>query len=253
MQWVYFKWNILNKIEFPKAVFSGYNFDKFPSYLELKRKKKEKKKKRKWGENKRGSLWASLLSNPIGILGVGVNSFLNIKHTKMGPPNMLQTPNIPNFMPKMPLFSPFFFILIWFFWYFFSYKKKIQWHEKSYQQNPVKIRTTCIAPEQKDPMKLHCSLGLALGLSCVVYVEGEEGPLLRGPSHQRYHSGRARILTLCQDLRAKGQFLWGVGLPKGNWGVQRFPRARWRLALECKGRRELDCKTHPSSRDESRP
>ena len=35
--------------------------------------------------------------------------------------------------------------------------------------------------------------------------------------------------------------------------VQRFPRARRRLALECKGRRELDCKTHPSSRDESRP
>ncbi|KAK7365586.1 hypothetical protein VNO78_39350 [Psophocarpus tetragonolobus] len=49
------------------------------------------------------------------------------------------------------------------------------------------------------------------------------------------------------------QFLWGVGLPKGNGGVQRFPRARRRLALECKGRRELDCKTHPSSRDESRP
>ncbi|KAL5078845.1 hypothetical protein RYX36_007266, partial [Vicia faba] len=40
-------------------------------------------------------------------------------------------------------------------------------------------------------------------------------------------------------------FLWGVGLPKGNGGVQRFPRARRRLALEFKGRRELDCKTHP--------
>ncbi|CDY63595.1 BnaUnng00830D [Brassica napus] len=39
------------------------------------------------------------------------------------------------------------------------------------------------------------------------------------------------------------QFLWGVGLPKGNGGVQRFPRAGRRLALECKGRRELDCKT----------
>ncbi|KAK8483087.1 hypothetical protein V6N11_066524 [Hibiscus sabdariffa] len=49
------------------------------------------------------------------------------------------------------------------------------------------------------------------------------------------------------------QFLWGVGLPKGSGGVQRFPRAGRRLALECKGRRELDYKTHPSSRDESRP
>jgi hypothetical protein len=90
-------------------------------------------------------------------------------------------------------------------------------------------------------------------------VEGEEGLLPGGPEPSvRYHSGRARILTLCQDLRAKGQsqvdsFYGGVGLPKGNGGVQRFPRARRRLALECKGRRELDCKTHPSSRDESRP
>ncbi|PPE02357.1 hypothetical protein GOBAR_DD00691 [Gossypium barbadense] len=49
------------------------------------------------------------------------------------------------------------------------------------------------------------------------------------------------------------QFPLGIGLPKGNKGVQRFPRAGRRLALECKGKRELDCKTHPSSRDESRP
>ncbi|KAK8340193.1 hypothetical protein V6Z11_A08G086600 [Gossypium hirsutum] len=57
----------------------------------------------------------------------------------------------------------------------------------------------------------------------------------------RYHSRRARILTLC------------VGLPKGNGGVQRFPRAEQRLPLKCKGRRELHCKTHPSSKDESQP
>ncbi|KAG9438481.1 hypothetical protein H6P81_021574 [Aristolochia fimbriata] len=62
----------------------------------------------------------------------------------------------------------------------------------------------------------------------------------------RYHSGRARILTLCQDLRAKGQ-------SQVTEACKRFPRAGRRLALECKGRRELDCKTHPSSRDESRP
>nr|KYP38299.1 hypothetical protein KK1_040461 [Cajanus cajan] len=41
------------------------------------------------------------------------------------------------------------------------------------------------APGQKDPMKLHCFLGPEPSV--------------------RYHSGRARILTLCQDLRAKGQ------------------------------------------------
>ncbi|KAK7348451.1 hypothetical protein VNO80_23009 [Phaseolus coccineus] len=34
-------------------------------------------------------------------------------------------------------------------------------------------------------------------------VEGKEGLLLEGPEPSvRYHSGRARILTLCQDLRA---------------------------------------------------
>uniref|UniRef100_A0A2N9H7G0 Uncharacterized protein n=1 Tax=Fagus sylvatica TaxID=28930 RepID=A0A2N9H7G0_FAGSY len=56
---------------------------------------------------------------------------------------------------------------------------------------------------------------------------------------------------------AKGQsqvnsFYGGVGLPKGNGGVQRFPLARRRLALECKGRRKLDCKTHPLRRDEKK-
>ncbi|KAG5590725.1 hypothetical protein H5410_041239, partial [Solanum commersonii] len=37
-------------------------------------------------------------------------------------------------------------------------------------------------------------------------VEGEKGLLSRGPEPLvRYHSGRARILNLCQDLRAKEQ------------------------------------------------
>ncbi|KAA0063992.1 hypothetical protein E6C27_scaffold49482G00040 [Cucumis melo var. makuwa] len=78
------------------------------------------------------------------------------------------------------------------------------------------------APGQKDPIQLHSSLGLALGMKLP----------RTGPTGQGTVSGR--------------QFLWGVGLPKGNGGVQRFPRARRRLALECKGRRELDCKTHPA-------
>ncbi|KAL4185790.1 hypothetical protein AMTRI_Chr10g7670 [Amborella trichopoda] len=43
------------------------------------------------------------------------------------------------------------------------------------------------------------------------------------------------------------------GFLKGNGGVQTFPRAGRRLALECKRKRELDCKTHLSSRDESWP
>jgi hypothetical protein len=90
-------------------------------------------------------------------------------------------------------------------------------------------------------------------------VEGEEGSLPGGPeSSVRYHSGTAINSNLVSAPTGQGtvsgrQFLWGVGLPKGNGGVQRFPRASHMLVLECKGRRELDCKTHPSSRDESRP
>ena len=49
-----------------------------------------------------------------------------------------------------------------------------------------------------------------------------------------------------------GQFLWGGVLLKGNGGVQRFPQAGRKSVIECKGRRELDCETYKSSRDESR-
>jgi LAGLIDADG DNA endonuclease family len=41
--------------------------------------------------------------------------------------------------------------------------------------------------------------------------------------------------------------------PKGNGGVQRFSQAGRKSAVECKGKRELDCKTNKSSRGESRP
>ncbi|KAK2349557.1 hypothetical protein QL285_099119 [Trifolium repens] len=120
----------------------------------------------------------------------------------------------------------------------------------------VKMRTTCTWTERPYEASLFPGIGFGLFLRS---LGGRQRSLLPGglePS-VRYHSGRARILTLCQytdqGTVSGRQFLWGVGLPKGNGGVQRFPRARRRLALECKGRRELDCKTHPSSRDESRP
>src|SRR5699024_734301 len=48
------------------------------------------------------------------------------------------------------------------------------------------------------------------------------------------------------------QFDWGGRLPKGNGGAQRFPQNGWKSFDECKGRRELDCETYKSSRDESR-
>ena len=71
-----------------------------------------------------------------------------------------------------------------------------------------------------------------------------------------YHSWIAGILT-CGPESGRGtllggQFDWGGRLQKSNGGAQRFPQAGQKPAEECKGRRELDCETNKSSRDESR-
>jgi len=50
-----------------------------------------------------------------------------------------------------------------------------------------------------------------------------------------------------------GQFFWGGNLPKGNGDVQRFPQSGRKSDNECKGIRELDCKTYKSSRLETGP
>ena len=49
-----------------------------------------------------------------------------------------------------------------------------------------------------------------------------------------------------------GQFDWGGRLQKSNGGVQRFPQNGWKPFIEYKGKREPDCETDRSSRDESR-
>lgn len=73
----------------------------------------------------------------------------------------------------------------------------------------------------------------------------------------RDHSKRAKILIGFLESGSLtvsgGQFVWGGCLLKSNGGVQRFPQAGRKSAVECKGRRELDCKTNKSSRGESRP
>ena len=72
----------------------------------------------------------------------------------------------------------------------------------------------------------------------------------------RYHSSRARILTLTRESGSKtvsgGQFDWGGRLLKGNGGAQRFAQAGWKSADECKSRSELDCETYKSNREETR-
>ena len=88
-------------------------------------------------------------------------------------------------------------------------------------------------------------------------MEGVDGvlPGILEPT-VRYHSGGARSLIAflesgCVTVSG-GQFDWGGRLLKSNGGAQRFPQAGRKSVVECKGRRELDCKTYKSSRDESR-
>ena len=72
----------------------------------------------------------------------------------------------------------------------------------------------------------------------------------------KYHPNVVLALTVIrrsgEGTVSGGQFDWGGRLPKGNGGAQRFPQAEWKPAKECKGKRELDCETYKSSRDESR-
>ena len=71
-----------------------------------------------------------------------------------------------------------------------------------------------------------------------------------------YHSLNAEVLTGTHETGygtvSGGQFDWGGRLLKCNGGVQRFPQNGWKSFVECKGKRELDCETNKSSRDESR-
>ena len=71
-----------------------------------------------------------------------------------------------------------------------------------------------------------------------------------------YHSCSTEILTIYLESGigtvSGGQFDWGGRLLKSNGGAQRFPQHGRKSRVECKGRRELDCETYKSSRDESR-
>ena len=88
-----------------------------------------------------------------------------------------------------------------------------------------------------------------------------------GRSHRyrdaSFDGGVVGILPLCYghsnpvglsstETVSDGQFDWGGRLLKSNGGAQRFPQSGRKSLEECKGRRELDCETDRSSRDESR-
>ena len=71
-----------------------------------------------------------------------------------------------------------------------------------------------------------------------------------------YHPSEIGILTGSHESGIwtvlGGQFDWGGRLRKSNGGVQRFPQNGWKPFEECKGRREPDCETDTSSREETR-
>jgi hypothetical protein len=85
----------------------------------------------------------------------------------------------------------------------------------------------------------------------------EDGISVLSEPSVRDHSEKARILIVLLEAGyltvSGGPFFWGGCLLKCNGGVQRFPQAGRKSAVECKGRRGLDCKTYKSSRGESRP
>ncbi len=66
----------------------------------------------------------------------------------------------------------------------------------------------------------------------------------------QYWISNLRQLTW-RGTMSGGEFDWGGRLPKSNGGAQRFPQNGWKSFIECKGRRELDCETDRSSRNES--
>ena len=85
--------------------------------------------------------------------------------------------------------------------------------------------------------------------------DGEEGTLVSLESMLGYHPLFTGNLT--EDVTnlktvSGGQFDWGGRLPKCNGGAQRFPQHGRKSCVECKGKRELDCETYRSSKDESR-
>ena len=82
---------------------------------------------------------------------------------------------------------------------------------------------------------MHASVyGVAVGIPLLLYQCPNRAPL----------SGVGTM--------SGGQFDWGGRLLKSNGGAQRFPQCGWKSREECKGKRELDCETYRSSRDESR-
>ena len=84
--------------------------------------------------------------------------------------------------------------------------------------------------------------------TCVLAVQAVVLGLLTLRLGQRMHAARLK------ELRAEMQHYHKLKMciRDSNGGMQRFPQADWKPAVECKRKRELDCKRDISSRYESR-
>ena len=71
-----------------------------------------------------------------------------------------------------------------------------------------------------------------------------------------YQPFNIKVLTIALEsgygTLSVGQFDWGGRLLKSNGGAQRFSQYGRKSYIECKGKRELDCETYRSSKDENR-
>ena len=86
--------------------------------------------------------------------------------------------------------------------------------------------------------------------------DNEAGTLVLVESTVKYHPLYIDYLTVLVETwdrtMSGGRFDWGGRLLKSNGGARRFPQHDWKPCVECKGRRELDCETDKSNRDETR-
>jgi hypothetical protein len=106
-------------------------------------------------------------------------------------------------------------------------------------------------------MELYSSFAWTRGSRCVGYVGAGELILVGvGEATVKYHSAAGLRLTSCRYPADRQGVVGSLTGAVASQKVTEAPKGSLRLGghqpSECKGTRELDCKTDTSSRDESR-
>ena len=119
----------------------------------------------------------------------------------------------------------------------------------------VKMRVTCSRTKRPRGALLQLDIVLGFNLCRIAGRRGSWGVSLGGADLEIpawLDLGPNAWPSAGKRTVSGGQFDWGGRLLKSNGGAQRFPQAEWKPVAECKGKRELDCQTDKSGRDESR-